>query len=84
MMFAPDLVGTSDEIAERLYAHAAFREIDEVAFALPVHLRPRRLRPDPHRHRHQARPGARLAGGPVARITSSSPDAGASQWTQHP
>jgi hypothetical protein len=35
MMFAVDLVGTSDEIAERLYAHAAFREIDEVAFALP-------------------------------------------------
>ncbi|MFI5842126.1 LLM class flavin-dependent oxidoreductase [Catenuloplanes sp. NPDC051500] len=35
VMFAPDLVGTSAEIAERLYAHAAFREIDEVAFALP-------------------------------------------------
>jgi alkanesulfonate monooxygenase SsuD/methylene tetrahydromethanopterin reductase-like flavin-dependent oxidoreductase (luciferase family) len=35
MMFAPDLVGTSGEIAERLHAHAAFREIDEVAFALP-------------------------------------------------
>lgn len=35
MMFAVDLVGRSDEIAERLYAHAAFREIDEVAFALP-------------------------------------------------
>lgn len=35
MMFAPDLVGTSEELAERLYAHAAFREIDEVAFALP-------------------------------------------------
>jgi alkanesulfonate monooxygenase SsuD/methylene tetrahydromethanopterin reductase-like flavin-dependent oxidoreductase (luciferase family) len=35
MMFAADLVGTSAEIAERLYAHAAFREIDEVAFALP-------------------------------------------------
>jgi alkanesulfonate monooxygenase SsuD/methylene tetrahydromethanopterin reductase-like flavin-dependent oxidoreductase (luciferase family) len=35
MMFAPDLVGTSAEIAERLHAHAAFREIDEVAFALP-------------------------------------------------
>ncbi|WP_432187396.1 LLM class flavin-dependent oxidoreductase [Streptomyces sp. Tue6028] len=35
LMFAPDLVGTSDEIAERLYAQAAFREIDEVAFALP-------------------------------------------------
>jgi alkanesulfonate monooxygenase SsuD/methylene tetrahydromethanopterin reductase-like flavin-dependent oxidoreductase (luciferase family) len=35
MMFAVDLVGSSAEIAERLYAHAAFREIDEVAFALP-------------------------------------------------
>jgi alkanesulfonate monooxygenase SsuD/methylene tetrahydromethanopterin reductase-like flavin-dependent oxidoreductase (luciferase family) len=35
MMFAPDLVGTCDEIAERLCAHAAFREIDEVTFALP-------------------------------------------------
>ncbi|MER6091084.1 LLM class flavin-dependent oxidoreductase [Streptomyces bluensis] len=35
MMFAPDLVGTSEELAERLHAHAAFREIDEVAFALP-------------------------------------------------
>ncbi|MEV0935178.1 LLM class flavin-dependent oxidoreductase [Streptomyces phaeochromogenes] len=35
LMFAPDLVGTSAEIAERLYAHAAFREIHEVAFALP-------------------------------------------------
>jgi len=35
MVFSPDFVGTSAEIAERLYAHAAFREIDEVAFALP-------------------------------------------------
>ncbi|GGK79895.1 LLM class flavin-dependent oxidoreductase [Streptomyces flaveus] len=35
LMFAPDLVGTSEQIAEQLYAHAAFREIDEVAFALP-------------------------------------------------
>jgi alkanesulfonate monooxygenase SsuD/methylene tetrahydromethanopterin reductase-like flavin-dependent oxidoreductase (luciferase family) len=35
MMFAADLVGTAAEIADRLYAHAAFREIDEVAFALP-------------------------------------------------
>ena len=35
LMFAPDLVGTSDRIAEQLYAQAAFREIDEVAFALP-------------------------------------------------
>lgn len=35
MMFALDLVGTSEQIAERLYAHAGFLEIDEVAFALP-------------------------------------------------
>ncbi len=35
LMFEVDFVGTSPEIAERLYAHAAFREIDEVAFALP-------------------------------------------------
>src|SRR5215213_6755907 len=35
MMFAPDLLGTSDEIAEALYRHAGFREVTEVAFALP-------------------------------------------------
>ncbi|MET7948442.1 hypothetical protein [Micromonospora sp. NPDC005324] len=35
MLFAPDLVGPSDLIAERLLGHAAFREVDEVAFALP-------------------------------------------------
>ncbi|BBB01198.1 putative monooxygenase [Actinacidiphila reveromycinica] len=35
MLFAPDLVGESERIAEVLHAHAAFREIDEVAFALP-------------------------------------------------
>ncbi|MGW1208422.1 LLM class flavin-dependent oxidoreductase [Streptomyces sp. NPDC002499] len=35
LLFAPDIVGTSEEIAEQLHAHAAFREVDEVAFALP-------------------------------------------------
>jgi alkanesulfonate monooxygenase SsuD/methylene tetrahydromethanopterin reductase-like flavin-dependent oxidoreductase (luciferase family) len=35
LMFAPDLVGTSKEIAERLRSHAGFQEVDEVAFALP-------------------------------------------------
>jgi alkanesulfonate monooxygenase SsuD/methylene tetrahydromethanopterin reductase-like flavin-dependent oxidoreductase (luciferase family) len=35
MLFAADLIGTSDEIAEQLYAHAGFQEVDEVAFALP-------------------------------------------------
>jgi hypothetical protein len=38
-MFAPDLVGTSEEVAERLFAHAGFREVDEVAFALPFTFR---------------------------------------------
>jgi len=35
MLFAPDLIGTSDQIAEQLYEHAGFQEVDEVAFALP-------------------------------------------------
>lgn len=35
MLFAPDLVGTSEQIAEQLQQHAAFREVEEVAFALP-------------------------------------------------
>jgi alkanesulfonate monooxygenase SsuD/methylene tetrahydromethanopterin reductase-like flavin-dependent oxidoreductase (luciferase family) len=35
ILFSRDYVGTSDQIAEQLYAHVAFREIDEVAFALP-------------------------------------------------
>ncbi|MFJ9352096.1 LLM class flavin-dependent oxidoreductase [Streptomyces sp. NPDC101237] len=35
LLFAPDLVGTSEELVERLHAHAGFREVDEVAFALP-------------------------------------------------
>jgi len=35
LLFAPDLVGSSAEIAEALYAHAGFREVREVAFALP-------------------------------------------------
>jgi alkanesulfonate monooxygenase SsuD/methylene tetrahydromethanopterin reductase-like flavin-dependent oxidoreductase (luciferase family) len=35
MMFAPDLLGRSDQIAEALYGHAGFREVTEVAFALP-------------------------------------------------
>ncbi|MEV3905672.1 LLM class flavin-dependent oxidoreductase [Mycobacterium sp. NPDC050551] len=35
MLFSPDLVGPSDELADRLYAHAGFQRADEVAFALP-------------------------------------------------
>lgn len=35
MMFAADLIGSSEKIAEQLYAHAGFQEVDEVAFALP-------------------------------------------------
>src|SRR6478736_6153494 len=35
MLFSPDYVGTSDELAEILSAHAGFQRADEVAFALP-------------------------------------------------
>jgi alkanesulfonate monooxygenase SsuD/methylene tetrahydromethanopterin reductase-like flavin-dependent oxidoreductase (luciferase family) len=35
MLFAPDLIGTADQLAEQLHAHAGFREVREVAFALP-------------------------------------------------
>ncbi|MFH9347795.1 LLM class flavin-dependent oxidoreductase [Kitasatospora sp. NPDC017646] len=35
LLFAPDLVGSSAELAERLHAHTGYREVDEVAFALP-------------------------------------------------
>ncbi|MCE7011086.1 LLM class flavin-dependent oxidoreductase [Kibdelosporangium philippinense] len=35
MMFARDIIGTSAQIAEQLYNDPAFREVDEVAFALP-------------------------------------------------
>jgi len=35
LLFAPDLLGTAEQVAEALYAHAGFREVREVAFALP-------------------------------------------------
>jgi alkanesulfonate monooxygenase SsuD/methylene tetrahydromethanopterin reductase-like flavin-dependent oxidoreductase (luciferase family) len=35
LLFARDIVGTSAQIAERLHADPAYREVDEVAFALP-------------------------------------------------
>ena len=35
LLFARDLVGTSEQIADALYAHAGFQAVDEVAFALP-------------------------------------------------
>ena len=35
MLFARDILGRSDEIAAQLYQHAGFREVTEVAFALP-------------------------------------------------
>jgi alkanesulfonate monooxygenase SsuD/methylene tetrahydromethanopterin reductase-like flavin-dependent oxidoreductase (luciferase family) len=40
LMFAPDLVGPAESIAERLHAHAAYREVEEVAFALPFSFDP--------------------------------------------
>ena len=35
MLFARDILGPSEEIAAALHAHAGFREVTEVAFALP-------------------------------------------------
>jgi len=35
ILFSPDLVGTSDQLAQRLYEHAGFQRADEVVFALP-------------------------------------------------
>jgi hypothetical protein len=35
VLFSPDYVGTSDELADQLYAHAGFQRADEAAFALP-------------------------------------------------
>jgi alkanesulfonate monooxygenase SsuD/methylene tetrahydromethanopterin reductase-like flavin-dependent oxidoreductase (luciferase family) len=40
LLFALDLVGSADQIAERLHAHEAFREVREVVFALPFSFAP--------------------------------------------
>ncbi|MGY1672226.1 LLM class flavin-dependent oxidoreductase [Geodermatophilus sp. SYSU D00710] len=35
LLFAADLLGTAEQVAEALYAHEGFREVTEVVFALP-------------------------------------------------
>jgi len=40
MLFARDLVGTSAQIAEELYAHVGFQQVREVVFALPFNFAP--------------------------------------------
>ena len=35
MLFSPDYVGPSDELADQLYEHAGFQRADEIAIALP-------------------------------------------------
>ncbi len=35
MLFSPDYVGPSDELADQMFAHAGFQRASEVAFALP-------------------------------------------------
>lgn len=35
MLFAPDFVGSSDELADRLWEHAGFQQVREIAVALP-------------------------------------------------
>jgi hypothetical protein len=38
LLAAPDVLRASQEIAETLYAEAAFREVRQVVFALPFSL----------------------------------------------
>ena len=40
MLFAPDLVGTSAQIAAALQSHAGYQAVDEVVFALPFSFEP--------------------------------------------
>lgn len=40
LMFAPDLVGPAEVIAQRLHDHPGYRLVDEVAFALPFTFAP--------------------------------------------
>ncbi len=40
MMFKRDIIGRSDQIADALYADAGFRDVTEVAFALPFTFAP--------------------------------------------
>lgn len=40
MLFSPDLLGTAEQIAEQLHAHAGFQAVEEVAFALPFTFEP--------------------------------------------
>lgn len=35
LLFAPDIVGSTDQVVEALHAHAGFQAVDEVALALP-------------------------------------------------
>jgi len=39
-LVSPDVIGTAEQIADQLYAHAGFREVTEVAFALPFSFAP--------------------------------------------
>ncbi|SDQ41384.1 LLM class flavin-dependent oxidoreductase [Quadrisphaera sp. DSM 44207] len=39
-LFARDLLGTCEEVAQALYAHAGFEEVTEVVFALPFSFEP--------------------------------------------
>lgn len=40
LLFSPDYVGTSDELADQLFEHAGFQRASEVAFALPFTFEP--------------------------------------------
>lgn len=40
VLFSPDLIGTSAELAQQLHAHAGYQQVDEVVFALPFTFEP--------------------------------------------
>ena len=60
-MFAPDLVGTADQILEQLAADPAVGAVSELRLELPYEFHPQRLRADLVRRTAPHRAGARLA-----------------------
>jgi hypothetical protein len=49
VLFAPDLVGPSEQIVERLRADVAVQQVTELRIELPLRVQPGRLRTDPAR-----------------------------------
>nr|WP_278260145.1 LLM class flavin-dependent oxidoreductase [Nocardioides convexus] len=67
LLFAPDLVGPSDESRRAAAGSPGLPGRRRGGLRPALHLRRGRLRPDPHRPRHPARPGAGLEPGGLSR-----------------